>query len=142
MTAMAARFLVVVAVAMMLAGALVGITTNAAGATVSTADAAVVDVCRFLPFSADPSIPGTSKTVFAVRVTNIGSTVSNGPVLAGIHQPLAQKSGLPAVTPGPLQPGQVARFKLAASQLIPGAEMTMIAVFASQTNPSETWPTT
>ncbi len=138
MTAMAAKLLVVVAVAVLVAGGLV-MTPSRAEATVSTADAAVVDVCRFLPFTADPAIAGRVKTVFAVRVTNVGSTVSEGPVLAAVSQPGRQKSGLPPASSGPLAPGQTVRVKIAASQLVPGAPMTVIAVFDSTTNPTETW---
>ena len=102
---------------------------------ISTADAAVVDVCRFLPFSPSPTTPGAFSTVFAVRVTNVGGTVSNGPVLAGIKQMVQarQKSGLPPVTSGQLEPGQTARFKWKDGKLFPGVAMTMIAVFDNQT---------
>jgi hypothetical protein len=143
MTAMASKFLVaVMVVVLVIAGSIApGSSLARAQAATSTADAAVVEVCRFLPFSPSTTTPGAFSTVFAVRVTNAGGTVSDGPVLAGIKQAVQarQKSGLPPVTSGPLDPGQTARFKWKDGKLFPGVAMIMIAVFDSQTNPAETW---
>lgn len=143
MTAAASKFLVIVAVAVLVTAGLIAARPSVARAQAATssADAAVVEVCRFLPFSPSPTTPGAFSTVFAVRVTNVGGTVSNGPVLAGIKQVVQarQKSGLLPVTSGPLEPGQTARFKWKDGKLFPGVAMTMIAVFDNRTNPADTW---
>ena len=141
MRTVTAKLAVVLAVAAMVAGGLDGFKPERTRAASSTADAAVIKVCRFLPFSASSTVPGAFSTVFAVTVTNVGTTASDGPVEAGLNQPVQarQKRDLKPVTPGPLAVGQTTRFKWADAMLFPGVQMTMIAVFDNQTNPAETW---
>ncbi len=130
------RWVLVIGVALAAAwAALAPAGARAAG----TANAAVVDVCRFLPFSANPAVPGASKTVFAVRVTNVGGTASEGPLLAAIghNAPGQQKSGGAPVTAGPVAPGQTVRFKLADDRFYPGVELRVFATFDPRTNPAE-----
>lgn len=142
MKAMLARFVIATAVAVLVAGGLGAAPKSAGAQAVSQADAAIVDVCRFLPFWANPSVAGASSTVFAVRVTNIGPTASDGPVVAGTSQLTNLRGGkrdLVPVTPGPLQPGQTARFKFKDNRLFPGVEFTVIAAFDGRANPSDGW---
>jgi hypothetical protein len=115
--------------------ALIPTETRATG----TADAKIIEVCRFTPLTANASVTGAFKTVFAVRVTNVGGTVSDGPLLAAVGQNAAgrQKSGGVPVTTGPLESGQTVRFKLADTKLFPGIEMRIFATFNQQTNPAE-----
>ncbi len=136
---MAARFLVVAAVAVLVAGGLSMTSKQTRAQAVSQADAVIRDVCRSQPFSANPALPGAFSTVFAVRVTNAGTTVSEGPVVAGISQLITArgKRDLVPVTSGPLQPGQAAQFKWKDSRLFPGVQMVMIAAFDRDTNPND-----